>query len=335
MVEDVNLFHNQESDDYVELEILDFGDIPTSLQLWLRSQDGLQVHGVSIKNRETLESALSLLDKGRISHVNQLSAEYLARMVGIMYVRKITRTKSGFKQVKAIPGEPGKSIRLKCTGCQRPVLDDAFPFFVAELPDCYLIEVVRSAQKGGNGCGQNGCKGKPSLIPANHSVQDHTRMETRAIARTKRHKTNWKAPLCRAGKDLADCSETVRVRCRGSGQGNQKIECGRERDYDTPEWTLHSPARLVQPRLRCDCDGGEKDHYFEPVDKKIDMISFTNLWKIHQGFLKAQCNLADYPKLPDIIFDFEPNGDPRKKSRTYRERSEYLKKAKVALIGSN
>ncbi|CAI7665406.1 unnamed protein product [Penicillium glandicola] len=335
IVKDVDPFHNAESDDYVESEIFDFGDIPTSLQLWLQSQNGLKIHGVPIKNRQTLELVFSLLDKGRISHLDQFSTEYLARMVGIMYIRKITRTESGFKQVRAILGEPGKFIRLKCMCCERPVLDDAFPFFVAELPDCYLIEVVRSTQTGGNGCGQNGCKGKPGLVPANHTVQDYTRMETRAIAQTKRRRVNWKAPLCRTGNDLEGCAETVRVRCRGSGQNNQKIECGRERNYDTPEWTLHSPARLVLPRLKCDCDGKEKDHYFEPVDKKIETISLTNLRKIHRGFLKVHCDLADYPKLPNIIFDLEPNGDPKKKPRTYRERFEYLKIAKTAFTGSN
>ncbi|OQD61461.1 hypothetical protein PENPOL_c016G07901 [Penicillium polonicum] len=335
VVEDMGPFY-EESDDYVDSEIFDFGDIPTTLQLWLHSQNGLKVHGVPITNRETLELAFSLLDKGRISNLNQFSTEYLARMIGIMYIQKLTRAqKSGFKQIKAIPGEPGKIIRLKCGGCQRPVLDDAFPFFVAELPDCYLIEVVRSDQKGGNGCGQNGCKGKPGLVPANHMVQDHTRMETRAIAQTKRRKANWKAPLCRTGKDLEGCAETIRVRCRGHGQSNQKIECGRERDYDTPEWTIHSPARLVQPRLKCDCDGRGKDHYFEPVDKNIDMVSLTSLRRIYQGFLDAHCDLTDYPKLPGIIFDLEPNGDPKKKPRTYRERFEYLKNAKIALTGSN
>ncbi|KOS48614.1 hypothetical protein ACN38_g416 [Penicillium nordicum] len=326
----------EESDDYVDSEIFDFGDIPTTLRLWLQSQGGLKVHGVPITNRETLELVFSLLDKGRISNLNQFSTEYLARMIGIMYIQKLTRAqKSGFKQIKAIPGEPGQIIRLKCRGCQRPVLDDAFPFFVAELPNCYLIEVVRSAQKGGNGCGQNGCKGKPGLVPANHIVQEYTRMEMRAIAQTKRRKANWKAPLCRSGKDLEGYAETVRVRCRGHVQGNQKIECGRERDYDTPEWTIHSPARLVQPRLKCECDGREKDHYFEPADKKINMVSITSLRKIYQGFLDAHCDLADYPKLPNITFDLEPNGDPRKKPRTYRERFEYLKNAKIALTGTN
>ncbi|KAJ5437413.1 hypothetical protein N7445_005957 [Penicillium cf. griseofulvum] len=186
-------FHNGDSGEYAESEIFDFAGIPASFRSWLRSQDGLKIRGLPIKNRETLESAFSLLDKGRISNLDQFSTEYLARMVGIMYIRKITRTESGFKQYKAIPGEPGKLIHLKCSGCKRSALDDAFPFFVAELPNCYITEVVRSAHKGGNGCGQSGCKGKPGLVPVNQAVQDYTRMETRAIAQTKRRKANWKA----------------------------------------------------------------------------------------------------------------------------------------------
>jgi hypothetical protein len=48
------------------------------------------------------------------------------------------------------------------------------------------------------------------------------------------------------GKDLDGCPNTVRlrVRCRGSGKGNQKIRCDRERDYNTPEWTIHSHPLL-------------------------------------------------------------------------------------------
>ncbi|KXG50404.1 uncharacterized protein PGRI_068950 [Penicillium griseofulvum] len=209
VVKEMEPFHSEDRDDYAESEIFDFVDIPASFRSWLRSQDGLKIRGLPITNREALESAFSLLGKGRISNLDQFSTEYLARMVGIMYIRKITRTESGFKQCKAIPGEPGKLIHLKCRGCARSVLDDAFPFFVAELPSCYIIEVVRSAQRGGNGCGQNGCKGKPGLIPA-QAVQHYTRMETRAIAQTKRRKANWKAPLCRTGKDLEGCAETVR-----------------------------------------------------------------------------------------------------------------------------
>lgn len=266
--------------------------------------------------------------------LKQLSAEYFACMVGMLYIKKITRAKSGFKQAKATPGEPGKVVRLKCGGCQRPVLDDAFPFFTTGSPDIYIIEVVRIAQRGGNGCGQSGCKGKPGLVPVNRAVQGHTRMETRAIDQTARRNSNWKAPFCRTGRDLDGCAGSVRVRCRGSGQGDQKVECGLERDYDTPEWTLHSPPRLIQPRLKCDCDGKTNDHYFEPVDRRIPTILITTLRRVYQGFSDARCDLADYPKLPQIIFNLEPNGDPRKRSRTYQERFEDLKIAKMALTGT-
>jgi hypothetical protein len=80
----MDLFHDEEEcDDYVEAEVLDFANIPT-LRLWLRSQDGLKIHGVSLTNRETLESAFILLDKGRTLPFKQFSAEYLARRVGIL-----------------------------------------------------------------------------------------------------------------------------------------------------------------------------------------------------------------------------------------------------------
>jgi hypothetical protein len=47
----MDIFHNEEEcDDYVEAEVLDFVNIPTTLPLWLRSQDGLKIHGVSLTN---------------------------------------------------------------------------------------------------------------------------------------------------------------------------------------------------------------------------------------------------------------------------------------------
>lgn len=183
-IEDLDLF--KDNDDYFEAEIFDFADIAVPLRLWLRYQDGLKIHGVPLTNRETLESRFALLDRGRTLLLEKLSAEYLARMVEMMYIKKITRANSGFKQAKAIPGDPGKVVRLNSGGCRRPVLDDNFPFFTSGSPDVYIIEVVRISQSGGNGCGQSRCKGKPGLVPANRAVQDHTRMETRSINQTTR-----------------------------------------------------------------------------------------------------------------------------------------------------
>jgi hypothetical protein len=79
----------EECDDYVEAEVLNFANIPTTLRLWLRSQDGLKIHGVSLTNQETLESAFILLDRGRTLPFKQFSAEYLARRVGMLYIKKI------------------------------------------------------------------------------------------------------------------------------------------------------------------------------------------------------------------------------------------------------
>lgn len=40
------------------------------------------------------------------------------------------------------------------------------------------------------------------------------------------------------------------------------------------------------------------------------------------------CDLADYPKLPGIIFGLMENGEPNHNGRLYKDRFEELKKAK-------
>lgn len=284
-----------------------------------------------ITNREILELVFVLLDRGRTSFLAQFSVEYIARVVGVLYINKISRAQSILQRARTIPGEPGEVVRRRCSYCKRRVLDDGFPLFSTERPSVYLIEVPRIGPTGGNGCGQENCKGKPSLTPIKRGMQDYTRMETRAMDQTTRRKSNWKAPLCRNGQYLEGCPESIRVRCRGSFRGNHKIECGLERDYCTPEWTIHSPPRLVQPRLKCVCDGKTRDHYFEPVDGNVPFIQITTLRKVYQGFLNAGCDLADYPKLPQIIFNLEPSGNSKKRLKSYQERFQDLKQAKIAL----
>lgn len=338
LIASIDTHHYPElSDDYIDhSENLNFDDVPVSLRVWIQSQGGLRIQGLPVTDRESLERTFALLDKGRTSYLGGVSSEYLAQMLGILYIQKITRNQSNFKQTKTIPGEPGKIIFRKCSCCQKPVLDDSIPCFVAESPEIYVVEIVRISQKGGSGCGQLGCEGKPALIPVDRMTQLYTRLEKRAIARTQKARatTSWKTPLCRAGKDLDDCAHSVRVRCRGSGKGNQKVQCGRERVYDMPEWTIHTPPRLVQPRLKCDCDGRTKDHYFEPVDKHIEMVLLTNLRKVYKGFLDIGCDLADYPKLPHVIFNLGSDGRPRKEARSYQTRYEELKRAREALANT-
>ncbi|KAJ5822691.1 hypothetical protein N7447_005031 [Penicillium robsamsonii] len=189
--------------------------------------DGLNIHDVPITNRETLESAFSLLGKGRVSNLGQFSTDHLARMIGIISPE--------LNQDSTIPGEPGKSTRLRCRGCQRPVLNDAFLFFVVELPSCYIIEVVPGVQKGGNGCGQDGYKGKPGLVPVNHTVQDHTQ-KVGLLSRLNAARQIGRAPYAaqamawRVVLILFVYAAGVMVKVT-----NQKVECGRERDYYTPE----------------------------------------------------------------------------------------------------
>jgi hypothetical protein len=306
----------------------DFEDLPIKLHSWIQSQDGLKIHGSPVTTRKDLERVFVLLDMGR-TYFKHFSIGDLARLVGHLFIQKITRVESSLKQIKGIPGEPGQVIHRKCFKCEKPVLDDAFPFFCAELPHFYFIDVARSHATGGNGCGQQGCEGKPALVPSN-SEQRSIRRETKVIDRALKASlgANWKDPLCRTGKDLQGCANSVLVRCSGSVKGEDKA-CGLEKKYTTPAWTIHKPPRLVQPRLRCTHDG--KDHYFVPVDKNIKLERWSNLRRLTEKFAEVGCKLADYPKIPGIIFDVGEDGNARKPKRSFKQRFQLLEEAKKSL----
>lgn len=309
----------------------DFEDLPIELQSWIQSQDGLKIHGKPVTNRKDLELVFVLLDIGR-RYSKHFSTEDLARMVGHLFLRKIQKNQSDLKRDEAIPGKPGQVIYRKCYACERPILDDAFPLFCAKAPDHYFIDVARSHSIGGNGCGQQGCNGKPGLVPSDDK-QPYLRMETSAInaAMNRLLEPNWKDSFCRTGTDLQGCATSVQVRCCGTGKDADKVNCGIPRDYKTPAWTIHKPPRLVQPRLKCECDEKTKDHFFVPVNEKIPYINPERLRRIDKGFKKAGVNLAAYPKIPELIFNIWPDGSDKKTNRPYADRLIDLREAKKDL----
>lgn len=330
----VGSFHDNESDETEEegaedlsSEIFDYDSIPSTLRTWLGLQDGLKIHGQPLNSRHSLELAFCLLQKRSVPEIDQLPSEHLARMVALLYARKVQRPPKPLIQELGIPGEPNDIIHLKCSKCQKPVLDDAFPFFVTECPSIYLIEVCYRGMEGTSGCGMDGCKGFPCLIPVNRAVHDYTRPERRAIASTIERKDKaWKAPFLRTGEHLDGLDHTVHVKCVGSGSPlrGEKTICGKERYYEKASWTIHTPARFVIPRLKCPCT--ETYHFFRPVNSDTPVIIEIELKKALQGFKKVGCNLADYPKIPDLIFEPKTQG---KKQRDYSVRAQLLKEAKA------
>lgn len=294
---------SQHSDDYVSSDAFDFDSIPAALRTWLALQDGLKIQGQPLNSRESLELVFSLLHRSPDPHIKQIPAGFLASSVAISYVRKMMQPQSQSKKDKFIPAEPGQVVRFKCNGCNQPALDNAFAFVPVESPHRCVTEVLEYGLANSDfGCGRGGCQRCRSLSPV----------------QPKEHRF---AHMFRVGKDLKNCAQTVLIRCKGSGVDNEKIACGREKPYETPRWTIHSPPRFLIPRIRCQCDG--KDHYFEPVDKTIKTISYRELEKIWNGFAKVGCNLADYPKIADYIFE-------TKSTVSYKVRHKLLIKEKKA-----
>lgn len=217
---------------------------------------------------------------------------YLALTVALRYIDKITQPKSEFHKNNTIPGNPGQVIRRKCGSCKRGVLNDAFPHFSAELPRHYAADVLWAAPSDRNGCGRPDCRGQPALIPVDPR-QNYTRVQTRSIERSSRahNVPSWSDPFCRMGEDLRECAATVLVRCR---------DCKHEQTHLTPRWTIHHPPRYLLPRLKCQgCD--RKDAYWDAVDK-ISTVIESCLRSILEGFKGVRCNLAEFPKIPEIIF---------------------------------
>lgn len=239
-------------------------------------------------------------------------------MVASLYVQKVTQLQleTGLRREICIPAEPGKIVQLDCSKCKRPALDDAYPFVCLDCPSLYVIHEIRFSKYG---CGQRDCPGGgcTGIMPKSRVIQDYTRLTRKEMALTVHRKQSprcpkWKRLMLRTGEELRECASIVRLSCRN---------CGYQKEYTTPSWTIHSPSRLVIPQLKCVCSS--KDCYFYPLDKTIPTISNAVLVKVHQGFLKVGCNLEDYPRIPSIIFETTT-------TRGYAERFILLKEAKEA-----
>jgi hypothetical protein len=288
-------------------EFSEWEDMPSLFAKWLQSQDGLKINGVPMSSRNDVETAFYLLhcqDKSPLSRdPGNLSIVEAATLVANAYIREITSSQSQIVKEGTIPGKPGQVIYRKCSMCKMSALDDSFPIFCASMQERYVMKVVR--QKG---CGRPGCQGNPSLPPTDPR-QAHTRAEKRSFEQCSSGPDRNAAvsTLCRFGKDLEGCAPTVIVQC---------TNCKFQREDIHPRWTSHNPTRYLESRLKCNgC--GKKDSYWRPADKATPSVGESSLRSTVNGFKDVGCNLAEFPRFPEIIFA----------KASFEKRSEMLKEA--------
>jgi hypothetical protein len=278
----------------------------------MQAQAGLRLNGESISNRDTLETVFQLLswrkeDRESLLPLGTYSITSLAVTVILQYLKEISRPGGQMRRSRTVPGSPDKVIQRKCSVCQKPSLDDAFPRFQKDMPGKYVITEHERAT-----CGRIECRGRNvSLVPVNPR-QDYTRLRTRAFKQTPQGK-NEKAPinfLLRSGSDLENCEVEVQVRCSRKSCGHEKMHRGR--------WTIHDPPKLLLPHLKCQVCG-HGTGYFRSVDPKIPTVTEAALYDVLRRFKSVGCDLMEYPKLPNIIFA---------QKLDYRERFKLLQIAK-------
>ncbi|KAL3478804.1 hypothetical protein BJX99DRAFT_100771 [Aspergillus californicus] len=257
-----------------------------------------------------LERAFKLLSHSRTAVINfdeeDCSILELAIEVAFNYTRKITSTRRQFVQERTIPGSCGQVIVRKCKTCNMNVLDDAFPLFGKDMPERYVITVLSR----GPGCGWPGCKGRPSLVPADPRLK-YAPPTSAGFEKAKRTENSASQilTLLRVGSDLEDCPSVVTLRCPKIFRHTQ--------DYSSPRWTIHKPARLLLPRPKCgSCDFNKA--YFSAVDSQMKTITEPSLSSVLNGFKTIGCRLEQFPRIPEIIFA----------QTSYKNRFEMLKQAK-------
>jgi hypothetical protein len=247
-----------------DVELFNWEALPAPLAEWIESQEGLRIGGKAISDRAVLETAFKMLSHSRTAVIDfdeeNCSILELAIEVAFKYIKKITSTRRQFVQQQTIPGSCGQVIVRKCKTCNMNVLDDAFPLFCKDMPERYVIIVLF----GGSGCGWPGCKGRPSLVPADPRLR-YVAPISKGFEKAKRTENGASKilTLLRVGSDLEGCPSVVTVRCP---------KCRHTQDYSRPRWTIHKPPRLVLPRPKCgSCDFNQS--YFSAVDSQMKTIT--------------------------------------------------------------
>jgi hypothetical protein len=307
-------FHRSIPDNYEDDPEYTWENLPEELKSWLQTQDGLKINKEQISSRSMLETVFNLLEYRREStnkeeryFLTDISILELGIKVAVGYIKQITSKRNAFIRNNTIPGSSTQVIQRRCSACRLYALDDAFPLFCQSMPGRYVIRINFK----GAGCGRQGCKGNPSIIPIDPR-QKYVAPIKKGFEKAFRAEEDQKkvSLLLRSGPDLHDCPSMVVVKCSGCGCTRQ--HCGR--------WTIHDPPRFIQPRLTCS-ECGKSDTYFRAVDPKIETITEPCLYDTLKGFEKVGCNLSDFPKLPGIIF----------LKVSYQKRFELLKRARDGL----
>lgn len=192
----------------------------------------------------------------------------LATWVALRYIKEITRTAGKLMQNNTIPGRPEQVIRRECFTCKNSALDDAFPRFLAKMPETYAIKVYERSN-----CGRPDCKGKNSALVPVDPRQKYARLRTRELKASvnARCETSRIAALLRSGTDLKGCPTKVLVQCPNKECGYKRTHCGR--------WTINDPPRFLQPKLVCGVCKSSKA-YFRAVDAEIPTITEPALYDV-------------------------------------------------------
>lgn len=285
--------------------------LPQEFADWIQAQEGLRIRGEPISNREMLMTTACLL------HWNCKSADEpfnpqtssimgLAMCVALRYIKGITRTTGKLMQTNTIPGRPGRVIQRDCFTCKKPALDDAFPHFLTEMQEVYVIKVHERSN-----CGRPDCQGKNSALIPIDPRQKHTRLRSREVKASARARCEISriTALLRSGTDLKNCPAEILVECPNKKCRHKRTHCGR--------WTINNPPKFLQPKLVCSvCK--TRNAYFRAVDKGIPTITEAALYDVLNRFEKVGCNLMEFAKIPELIYST---------AHSYEERFELLKKA--------
>jgi hypothetical protein len=164
----------------------------------------------------------------------------------------------------------------------------------------------------------------PTYHRKRHVPWETNRIRDELESEQEKPKYDWSKSLCRLEQeDLEKYPPKLQVFCP---------KCSFVQTWARPQWTIHEPARLVAPRFKC-VSCRRPDQYLKPVDSQISIIRSEKLSKLYNDFLAEGCELAAFPKIAEIIFDFDSGVNPKRHPQSIKKRIDRLKEAKKCYGG--
>ncbi|KAJ5084249.1 hypothetical protein NUU61_008828 [Penicillium alfredii] len=273
-----------EASDWTEL--YDWDELPEVLTEFIDEQDGLRIDRRPISSRKELETAYALLQcKGSLG---ALSIVGLAFSVLIAYAWKITRPRKTSVDSLLVLGTPPRNVvSRKCSGCGGRVLDDAFAYYAKVDPDVYILWRLQ------NTCGLPSCTQQGvDLVPFDGWTK-HSRPNRDELIEICNiwHEAAWAKYFLRTPAECGDLPRRVEIQC---------LQCGKKETKARPRWTPHTPPRLLKPIQKCSTCSIKR--VWKPVDTKVLTIGTSSLSRLWASFKKDGCDLAEYPRMPDVYF---------------------------------